>query len=84
MGSKIGYPAKILNLTQLDLDFKEVCVCFYYKLSAPHLKCRFPQLHIDNGHILFNVIRMRRHEVWREIQKVFQPPSKDRYAVKVM
>ena len=24
MGSKIGYPEKILNLTQLDLDFQEV------------------------------------------------------------
>lgn len=24
MGSKIGYPTKILNLTQLDLDYQEV------------------------------------------------------------
>ncbi len=24
MGSKIGYPSKILNLTQLDLDYQEV------------------------------------------------------------
>ncbi|XP_057372654.1 membrane metallo-endopeptidase-like 1 isoform X1 [Daphnia carinata] len=58
MGSKIGYPNKILNLTQLDLDYQE--------------------LHIDNGHILFNVMRIRRHEVWREIQKVFQPPPKEK------
>jgi hypothetical protein len=26
MGSKIGYPKKILNITQLDLDYEEVCV----------------------------------------------------------
>ena len=26
MGSKIGYPNKILNLTQLDLDYQEVLI----------------------------------------------------------
>ena len=36
------------------------------------------KLQIDQGHVLFNVMRMRQHEVWREIQKVFQPPPQEK------
>ena len=39
----------------------------------------FSQLHIDKGHVLFNVMRMRKHEVWREIQKVIQQSDKEKY-----
>ena len=87
MGSKIGYPKKILNITQLDFDYEEVCTEYMKRSGVANFhalkwilfpRLFFLKLQIDQGHVLFNVMRMRQHEVWREIQKVFQPPPQEK------
>ena len=40
-------------------------------------KNSLPQLHIDEGDVLPNILRLRKHEVLREIRKVVRPPSSE-------
>lgn len=47
MGSKIGYPSKILNLTQLDLDYHEVYTAFLIIICyEEQFGCQFAHIHL--------------------------------------